>query len=66
MTVLFANTIIYPTTIWYVTQIQTLILQISLLMHPSPVNPAANKGWREIAIKQLTESKVIQYFKPEA
>lgn len=41
-------------------------IEISLLMHPSPVNPAANKGWREIAIKQLTESKVIQYFKPEA
>ncbi|XP_063614121.1 single-strand selective monofunctional uracil DNA glycosylase-like [Penaeus indicus] len=41
-------------------------IEISLLMHPSPVNPAANKGWREIAIKQLTESKVINYFKPEA
>lgn len=41
-------------------------IEISLLMHPSPVNPAANKGWREIAIKQLTESKVIKYFKPEA
>ncbi|XP_037782126.1 single-strand selective monofunctional uracil DNA glycosylase-like [Penaeus monodon] len=36
-------------------------IEISLLMHPSPVNPAANKGWREIAIKQLTESKVIEY-----
>ncbi|XP_042863734.1 single-strand selective monofunctional uracil DNA glycosylase-like [Penaeus japonicus] len=41
-------------------------IELSLLMHPSPVNPAANKGWREIAIKQLTESKLIEYFKPEA
>ncbi|KAG7160736.1 single-strand selective monofunctional uracil DNA glycosylase-like [Homarus americanus] len=39
-------------------------VQVSVLMHPSPVNPAANKGWREIAIKQLTENNIIQYFKP--
>ncbi|XP_068240626.1 single-strand selective monofunctional uracil DNA glycosylase isoform X2 [Palaemon carinicauda] len=38
-------------------------IKISTLMHPSPVNPAANKGWREIAIRQLTESGVIHYFK---
>ncbi|KAG0726361.1 Single-strand selective monofunctional uracil DNA glycosylase [Chionoecetes opilio] len=40
-------------------------VQVSTLMHPSPVNPAANKGWRDIAIRQLTESHVIHYFKPE-
>lgn len=40
-------------------------VEVSTLMHPSPINPAANKGWAKIAIKQLTESKVIKYFKPE-
>ncbi|XP_066949038.1 single-strand selective monofunctional uracil DNA glycosylase [Macrobrachium rosenbergii] len=40
-------------------------IKISTLMHPSPVNPAANKGWREIAMKQLTESGVIQYLKAQ-
>ncbi|CAL4062446.1 unnamed protein product, partial [Meganyctiphanes norvegica] len=37
-------------------------ITVSTLMHPSPINPAANKGWRAIALKQLTESNVIQYF----
>ncbi|KAK3696217.1 hypothetical protein RRG08_027660 [Elysia crispata] len=32
---------------------------LECLMHPSPINPAANKGWADIAIKQLTEIGVI-------
>lgn len=39
-------------------------VQVSTLMHPSPVNPAANKGWRDIAIRQLTESSLLHYFQP--
>ncbi|XP_045617531.2 single-strand selective monofunctional uracil DNA glycosylase isoform X1 [Procambarus clarkii] len=39
-------------------------VQVSTLMHPSPVNPAANKGWHAIATKQLTDSGIIHYFKP--
>ncbi|KAK3893820.1 hypothetical protein Pcinc_002381 [Petrolisthes cinctipes] len=38
-------------------------IKVSTLMHPSPVNPAANKGWANIAIKQLTDNKTIEYFK---
>ncbi|KAK8731253.1 hypothetical protein OTU49_007509 [Cherax quadricarinatus] len=37
-------------------------VQVCTLMHPSPVNPAANKGWRDIAIKQLTDNNIIHYF----
>lgn len=40
-------------------------VKVSTLMHPSPVNPAANKGWKEIATKQLTENGIIHYFKPK-
>lgn len=40
------------------------LLQVSTLMHPSPINPAANKGWRDIAINQLTQGGVLHYFKP--
>lgn len=32
---------------------------LECLMHPSPINPAANKGWADIAIKQLTEIGII-------
>ncbi|XP_045126409.1 single-strand selective monofunctional uracil DNA glycosylase-like isoform X2 [Portunus trituberculatus] len=39
-------------------------VQVSTLMHPSPVNPAANKGWRDIAIRQLTENRLLHYFQP--
>ncbi|GFR30344.1 single-strand selective monofunctional uracil DNA glycosylase [Trichonephila clavata] len=31
------------------------------IMHPSPINPAANKGWKEIVHKQLDESGILQY-----
>lgn len=31
------------------------------IMHPSPINPAANKGkWEELALKQLKEHNVLQ------
>lgn len=31
------------------------------IMHPSPINPAANKGWKDIARTQLETSGVLQY-----
>ncbi|KAL7643956.1 UNVERIFIED_CONTAM: hypothetical protein RMT77_005968 [Armadillidium vulgare] len=37
-------------------------VQVSTLMHPSPINPKANKGWKQIAIKQLQEANVLEYF----
>ncbi|CAG5129987.1 unnamed protein product [Candidula unifasciata] len=42
-------------------------ITLECLMHPSPINPAANKGWADIAIKQLTEIgiiDVIRYGRP--
>ncbi|MCL4123632.1 UNVERIFIED_CONTAM: hypothetical protein GTU68_022443 [Idotea baltica] len=37
-------------------------VKISLMMHPSPANPAANKGWRAIAINQLKEAGILTLF----
>ncbi|XP_072020940.1 single-strand selective monofunctional uracil DNA glycosylase-like [Amphiura filiformis] len=39
-------------------------VKVVSIMHPSPINPAANKGWNQIVIKQLTELDLIQYYKP--
>jgi len=36
-------------------------VNISVLMHPSPANPAANKGWNERAVAQLTQAGLMQY-----
>ena len=30
------------------------------LMHPSPINPAANKGWKGIAQKALEEADILK------
>ena len=38
-------------------------VKVVSIMHPSPINPAANKGWDKIAIKQLTELDLMQYYK---
>ncbi|XP_023328801.1 single-strand selective monofunctional uracil DNA glycosylase isoform X2 [Eurytemora carolleeae] len=35
--------------------------RVGFLMHPSPINPLANKGWNDIALKQLAELDVLQY-----
>ncbi|CAG5120104.1 unnamed protein product [Candidula unifasciata] len=32
---------------------------LECLMHPSPINPATNKGWTDIALKQLTEMGIV-------
>ncbi|XP_035206912.1 single-strand selective monofunctional uracil DNA glycosylase-like [Stegodyphus dumicola] len=31
------------------------------IMHPSPINPAANKGWKDIAYKQLEKYGILGY-----
>ncbi|XP_015908983.1 single-strand selective monofunctional uracil DNA glycosylase [Parasteatoda tepidariorum] len=31
------------------------------IMHPSPINPAANKGWKNIVHQQLENSGVLKY-----
>lgn len=31
------------------------------IMHPSPINPAANKGWKDIVREQLETSGVLQF-----
>ena len=38
----------------------SLDINIHFLMHPSPANPAANKGWSEIAEKSLSELNIFQ------
>ena len=36
-----------------------LQVKVVLLMHPSPINPLANKGWKEIALKALQETDIL-------
>lgn len=31
------------------------------IMHPSPINPAANKGWKNIVHKQLESYDLLKY-----
>ncbi|XP_038049437.1 single-strand selective monofunctional uracil DNA glycosylase-like [Patiria miniata] len=38
-------------------------VRVVTIMHPSPINPAANKGWDEAVIKQLTQLDLLKYFK---
>ena len=33
---------------------------MSRITHPSPINPAANKGWREMATSQLGELGLLE------
>ena len=37
-----------------------LDINIHFLMHPSPANPAANRGWSEIAEKSLSDLNIFQ------
>ena len=36
-------------------------VRIDYLMHPSPANPASNKGWEKIALQQLTDGGIMPY-----
>lgn len=34
-------------------------VKVGCLLHPSPINPSANKGWKEAALKYLKEMDVL-------
>lgn len=36
-------------------------ITVECILHPSPINPHANKGWEQIVAKQLIEIGVMQY-----
>ncbi len=36
-------------------------VRIGKILHPSPASPAANRGWRQVAEKQLKEQGVFQW-----
>lgn len=36
-------------------------VDVAVIMHPSPANPAANKAWSDIALTQLTQAGLLQY-----
>lgn len=38
-------------------------VKVETIMHPSPANPMANKGWEDIAAKQLQEIGVMDILK---
>ena len=38
-------------------------VNITVIMHPSPANPAANKAWSEIALAQLTHAGLLEYLR---
>ncbi len=41
-------------------------VKVETIMHPSPVNPVANKDWEGIVTKQLEEMGVLQLLKEDA
>ena len=38
-------------------------VKVVVIMHPSPINPAANKGWDQAVTKQLKDLDLLKYFK---
>ena len=36
-------------------------VKVTWVMHPSPANPIANRGWEEVAKRQLEEMDVLKY-----
>jgi len=41
-------------------------IKVECILHPSPINPHANKGWEQIVAKQLIEMNVMHYLNPDA
>ncbi|GBN30350.1 Single-strand selective monofunctional uracil DNA glycosylase [Araneus ventricosus] len=39
----------------------TDIITVVNIMHPSPINPAANKGWKDIVYAELQKSGILKY-----
>lgn len=40
-------------------------VKVECILHPSPINPHANKGWEQIVAKQLIEMNVMHYLNPD-
>ena len=40
-------------------------VEVFSIMHPSPASPAANAGWSDIALKQLTDLGLMGYIQNE-
>jgi single-strand selective monofunctional uracil DNA glycosylase len=40
------------------TALQGLPVRVTRILHPSPASPAANRGWQEAALQQLTEAGI--------
>lgn len=40
-------------------------IKVECILHPSPINPHANKGWEQIVAKQLIEMNVMHYLNPD-
>jgi len=38
-------------------------VDVTVIMHPSPASPAANKAWNEIALAQITQAGLLEYFR---
>ena len=41
-------------------------VEIFSIMHPSPASPAANAGWSDIALTQLTDLGLMDYIKNDS
>jgi single-strand selective monofunctional uracil DNA glycosylase len=41
-------------------------VKVNSILHPSPVNPAANKGWKEKVMQQINELGIRHYLKPHS
>ena len=39
-------------------------IAVEVMMHPSPINPAANKGWKPYALNALTNLGIMQHLIP--
>ena len=40
-------------------------VRVESILHPSPANPSANKGWEESAIRQLEELGLLAFIRPD-
>lgn len=41
-------------------------VRVSSIMHPSPVNPAANKGWKDKVMQQMHDLGILHYLSKPA
>lgn len=56
----------YERATWLVKRQSLQVKKVVLLMHPSPINPAANRGWQEIAQRTLQEADILRDLSPNS